>query len=231
VGSAQVIDALKSAAYELTALVLPGIVLVAIGHAFADTPLPASVPAWLIAGYVLGLVLQGIGAWTSRRRGLRRLVGATATRKISAAETRAKELVEKELGKDIADEHLLDTVLTRVHQYRQVYDKFLALADTARALALVGLIATVLVLIAYGSDLDTARAWLMLLGTIACWLALCERYHRFAPLALKALYGKYVALHGAPTTAAPSAASGHFSIFSVSGSLPSGTSHQTGHSS
>lgn len=212
------VDGLKSATYELIALLLPGIVLTALGHGIADTPAPPSLPAWLVAGYVLGLVLQGAAAWLSRRRVLRHLVGAVATTTSSPAEQRAKEIVEKDFGKTIADEHLLDAVLTRVHPNRQVYDKFLALAATARALALVAIVAFALIGVVHFDSVDSSRPWLMLGGAFVSWLALCERHRRFAPLALKALYGKFVTLHS--DTAQPKQPAGHFAVFSISSSAP-----------
>lgn len=223
----RMIDALKSAAYEITALLLPGAVLIAVGHWTAEVPLPDSTPAWFAASYVLGLVLQGASSWMGRRSGVRHLVGA-AVPPATPAETRAKEIIEKDLGKEIADDHLLDVVLTRTQPHRQVYDKFLALADTAKSLALVSLIAFGLLVLERHTELDTASTWLMLVGTALCWLSLCERHRRFAPIACKALYGKFVALYGNKTSGEPTDAQrgSYFNVVAVNGYTPRSTASQ-----
>lgn len=189
------IDGLKSATYEIGALLLPGVVLIAVSNAFAGTPQPDSTAVWLVVSYVVGLVLQGLAALAHCSRWLRWISGGVVSDP-TPAERRAREIVEKECGKEIAEQHLLDFVLTRVYPNRQVYDKFLALADTTRALALVAFIS--IGLVAYGrhAALDTRTPWLTIAGFAVAWLALQERHRRFSPLAYKALYGKFIALQG-----------------------------------
>jgi hypothetical protein len=195
-----IVEGLKYATYEITALLLPGVVLIAIGHEVASTPAPGSLATWLVASYTLGLVLQGVSSWASRRCCVRWLVGGVKP-VTTSAQTRAKEIVTKELGAQLADEHLLDVVLTRVQPYRAVYDKFLALADTVKALALVAVLSFALVVSQSYDEMEYSKPWLMLLGLALAWLALCERHRRFAPLAQKALYGKFVALFAATPSA------------------------------
>ena len=201
-----IIDGLKSATYEISALLLPGIVLVALAHVLVGAPDPGSIPVWIVAGYCVGLALQGIASWAVRTKVARWFVGGVNPGKapVTPAQKRAHEIVAKDLGDEIAKDHLLDVALTRVHPNRHVYDKFLALADTTRALALVAVIAVGLAIYGMRYELDTRTPWLIVAGAAVAWLGLIERHRKFSPLAYRALYGKFVALHGrAPTADAP----------------------------
>lgn len=200
-----IIDGLKSATYELSAILLPGVVLVAAAHSLAGAPDPGSPAAWVVWGYCLGLALQGIASRVARTAYVRCLVGGNpSSAPASPAQHRAQSMLAAELGRDVAEAHLLDVVLTRVHPNRHVYDKFLALADTTRALALVAVITAGLVIYDMRCALDTAEPWLMFGGIAVAWAGLVERHRKFAPVAYSALYGKFVALYGrAPTADAP----------------------------
>lgn len=187
------IDSVKSLAYELLALLLPGATLLVLGQYFAGTPVPPSAVPWIGAAYVLGLALQGGGAWLGRTRGARVLIGGYVDQ-VSSAEQRAKEIVTTDFGASIASEHLLDVAITRAQPHRQVYDKFLALTDTTRGLALVMVLAVGLACYGARDHLDEWRSWLPMIGLVAAWGGFCERYRRFAPVASKALYATYITL-------------------------------------
>lgn len=201
------IDGLKSATYEISAVILPGVVLLGVAHALVATPSPDSALAWVVAGYAVGLMLQGLASGAVKTRGVRWLIGGVnpVAAPATAAETRARKMVEEKLGTDIAKAHLVDVALTRVHPNRHVYDKFLALADTARALALVAVMGIALVLYGMRDVLDTRGPWFAISGLVVAWFGLCERHRKFAPLAYRALFGKFVALYGAQEQVAASA--------------------------
>ncbi len=203
-----IIDGLKSATYEISALLLPGVVLLGVAHALVGTPDPGSILVWLVGSYAIGLALQGIASRAVRTRGIRWILGGVdpAAAPPTPAKTLATTIVTNELGAEIARRHLLDVALTRVHPNRHVYDKFLALADTARALALVAVISVGLVLYGMRDDLGSRTPWLALAGLVVAWLGLCERHRKFAPLAVTALYGKFVTIHSASKHVAASAA-------------------------
>ena len=77
---------------------------------------------------------------------------------------------------------------------------------------LIAVVSAGLMIYARVDQLATGSAWLILAGLAIAWLGLCERHRRFAPLAGKALYSQFIALHGRGGSTAPPSPTGRSGI-------------------
>lgn len=185
----------KNYAYELLALVLPGAILVAAaGDAFDMQPLGNSI-GFLVAGYATGVALQGAASAVVHKLWKSAAQPDIAVEKLVAAE------LAGDLGAEAPMSCALDFCLSRLGADRTVYDKFIALRDTARGLAIAAPVSAGLFIWGHWSFLWTGsrltglvRLGLVLLAASLVSLATFSRYRRFAPLAKNAVFGQYLAL-------------------------------------
>lgn len=204
------IEAAKANTYELLATVLPGAALVTATARALGLPVPADAIVLLGYAYAVGLAVQGIGSaivvFATRRS--KRPAG------LSPSQAQALALVRKEMGDDFPQEALLDVCLTRIGTDRSVYDKFVALRDTSRGLAVVTLpvVASVLVqkwATVYGAGglAGVAKVGALLVGGGLVTFGFIERYRRFSPLAAQIVHGQFLAKQFAAKDGPPKAAS------------------------
>ncbi len=193
------IDSVKSTTYELLALVLPGAILLLAALSAVGVTLPGGTVVLLGASYAAGMALQGIGDFLFKRSPLKKLAEVPA--KWKETQVYALRLINRRLDHPIPDWAVLDVCLTRVEARRTVYDKFTALRDTARGLAVVTPILAGLLLRIYWSQLTVGSLWLviaklaaMLATTASVFMAFAQRYTRFHPLAQQVVYGQFIAL-------------------------------------
>jgi hypothetical protein len=191
------LDATKAFTYELLAVLLPGAaVLAVIGHEYALV-VPSETLAATAAAYVIGIVLQGVADYCLKRTWIAKRLGNDSAWKEAAAY--ALNVIRKTLA-EVPECAALDICLTRVGAGRVVYDKFIALRDTARGLALATLVASVSIIVGNWTAITAgsvgyavAKATGAIAVALAVFLALIQRYARFQPLALQAVYGQFLA--------------------------------------
>lgn len=192
------LDAAKATTYELLALLLPGGVVLSVLEHSTDVAIPFGTIGPIAAAYIFGTVLQAIADFLLKREWVKkRLHGETSTWK--TAHDYALGLIQRKLSAAPSDV-TLDVCLTSIGAHRVVYDKFVALRDTARGLAFATLIAAVLLIVEEWSTLTIGPWWsatARIGGAIAlasgAFLAFIQRYARFHPLALQAVYGQFIA--------------------------------------
>lgn len=192
------LDSAKATTYELLALLLPGgVVLLSVTSAFA-LAVPGDVLGYVAGAYVVGLALQGVGDFLFRRRPLSKVVSDPPS--WQPMQRYALGLIKKKLDDHVPEQAALDICLTHVEARRNVYDKFIALRDTVRGLAIATVPATVLFLYARWSTLTAGGAAIAVFrvaGVVVVGglllLAFVERYGRFHPLAPQVVYGQFIA--------------------------------------
>jgi len=191
------LDATKAFTYELLAVLLPGaVVLAALEHEYALV-VPGDALGGASAAYVIGIVLQGMADFGLKRAWIaKRLSNESAWKETSDY---ALRLIRRTLD-EVPERATLDICLTRVGAGRVVYDKFVALRDTARGLALATLVASVSIIVgdwpaitAGAAGYAFAKATGAIALALAVFLAFIQRYARFHPLALQEVYGQFLA--------------------------------------
>lgn len=192
------LDSAKATTYELLALLLPGgVVLGALEHA-TELAIPFGTIGAIAAAYIFGTVLQAIADFLLKRERIKkRLHGDPPV--WTTSHDYALGLIQRKLSAAPKDA-TLDVCLTHVGSRRTVYDKFVALRDTARGLAFATLITAALVIVAEWSTLASGPWWAAtariagsIVLAIGVFLAFIQRYSRFHPLALQAVYGQFIA--------------------------------------
>lgn len=192
------LDSAKATTYELLALLLPGGVVLAVLEHSTDVAIPFGTIGPIAAAYIFGTVLQAISDFLLKREWVKkRLHGEMPTWK--AAHDYALGLIQRKLSAAPPDV-TLDVCLTYIGARRMVYDKFVALRDTARGLAFATLIAAVLLIVEEWSALTigswwaaSARIGAAIILALGVFLSFIQRYTRFHPLALQAVYGQFIA--------------------------------------
>lgn len=180
-------EALKSSAYSLAAILLPGALLLElvrrIFHLMAVIPWDPPVP-YVVLAYVVGFVLQGAASWVFSWKRLDRILTdeEALTRKTNVIAS-AQSLLEKkyEVG-SVPESSVIDIALTRASVHREVYDKFTALRDMARSLVIVLAVSTLAflwraVMAPNGWERAAALAAAVAVAIGACGAA--DRYRRF----------------------------------------------------
>lgn len=198
------IDAAKNTLYELIAVLLPGLIVLAAGEVLVQGPSISTVSLaysnkviLVAAAYLVGLGLQGLSEWLCKRT-IDRFVDRTAAQHLASV---ALGVATARFGKTITDSDLIDVALSRIADKRQPYDKFLALRDAMRGLSLA---VPVLVACILFSTLAHRWAYAVLLSFVE--LGLIGRYVKFYPYAKQVAYGAFIAADGAlPVSPAPPA--------------------------
>jgi len=192
------LDAAKATTYELLALLLPGGVVLAGLEGCCDIDIPFGTMGAIAASHIFGTILQAIADYALKRDRIAKWVeGDKSVWKPS--QEYGHRLIQKRL-EAVPAAATLDVCLTRVGVRRSIYDKFITLRDTARGLAFASLITSVLVIIDKWPTLaggSTAYAIVKITAEIllafSLFLAFVQRYSRFHPLALQAVYGQFIA--------------------------------------
>jgi hypothetical protein len=192
------LDTAKATTYELLALLLPGGVILAVLEGTCGITIPFGTVGAVAAAYVFGTVLQAVADYILK-------LGKVASRiKIAKDDYQptadyALQVIQKRL-QAVPKQATLDICLTQVGARRTIYDKFIALRDTARGLAFATVIAAVLVIHDKWSVLSSgSTSWAVakiggaIVLAIALFLAFIQRYARFHPLAHQAVYGQFLA--------------------------------------
>jgi len=130
--------------YELLAVLLPGAVVLAVLVQEYALVVPGATLGAIAGAYVIGIVLQGVADFGLKREWIAKRLGNESAWKESAAY--ALGLIRRTL-EDVPERAALDICLTHVGAGRVVYDKFVALRDTARGLALATLVASVSIIV------------------------------------------------------------------------------------
>lgn len=192
------LETAKATTYELLALLLPGGVIVAVLEETCGMTIPFGTIGAIAAAYVFGTVLQAVGDFILKRK---RIAGWIERDKSEWQQTAdyALQVIQKRL-QAVPKGATLDICLTQVGARRVVYDKFIALRDTARGLAFATVITAVLVIEDNWATLSggtTSSAVSKVCGAIVLatvlFLAFLQRYSRFQPLAHQAVYGQFLA--------------------------------------
>lgn len=180
------IESFKLGVYDLLAVLLPGAAVVegvAIALDLGDALAKQS--GFLVAGaiFVVGLFLQAIAA------SYRPLVAHPS---VEEMRDRVKKVIDGKLrGLDLPRSELLNYCLSTIESRRAVHDKFVALRDMTRGLAVAA--AVVCVALLFGRPLPLAgRAYAVVVSAAVVWL-LWTRYRTFAPLAELAVYSQFLA--------------------------------------
>ncbi|HEU4735002.1 MAG TPA: hypothetical protein VFT22_44220 [Kofleriaceae bacterium] len=199
------LDSLKAATYELTALLLPGAAALFSALSILGTTPPGGVIGVIGGSYALGLALQGIAAFVFGSTPFRYVISESAN--LSTTRSYALGLAKKKLGEGVPDAAMFDICLTTIHTHRYIYDKFVALRDTVRALAIALIFVSGCVI--YGSwDTLTAGSWLCvtaklggaILISVVVLGGFIERHARFHSLAQQVVYGQFIAVQMAVMT-------------------------------
>lgn len=196
------LDGLKTATYEVLAVLLPGVVLAHLGLAFFAVPIPDNGVGMLVASYIIGLAVQGLASWMVSIQWLKKRLSAEASPDATprsptpslTPEAYAAAIVRRKLDDAVPDGAIFDICLTRIGAGRQVYDKFIALRDAARGLAAASVVAAILVAIHKGGAfLDSARPTAAVVALLVGMVLFLERYRRFAALGAQVVYGQFIA--------------------------------------
>lgn len=192
------LDTAKATTYELLALLLPGGVILAVLGGTCGITIPFGTVGAIAAAYVFGTVLQGVADYVLKRE---KIAGWIKSDKADSQTTAdyALQVIQKQL-QAVPKEATLDICLTQVGARRTIYDKFIALRDTARGLAFATVIVAVLVIRDQWSVLSSgstgcavAKVGGAVVLAIALFLAFIQRYARFHPLAHQVVYGQFLA--------------------------------------
>lgn len=192
------IETLKLTLYEILALLLPGAILVEAARAgpqpllTINTTGSTGIIYFVVLSYAGGLAVQGITNLVFRRLPNLFRTGHLSTnpprrKQPLEAQAEARRVVEKLFGPKVDDELLEGYCLSSLGKSQAVYDRFLALRDTARALFLVFPLAWLL--FAYGAHWPSASKSIGLLFGLIGFL---ERYHRFDRAAEEALFTQFL---------------------------------------
>jgi hypothetical protein len=192
------IETAKATTYELLALLLPGGVILAVLERTHGATIPSGTIGSIAAAYAFGTVLQAIGDFILKRK---KIAGWLERDKSDwrLTEAYALGMVAKRLPA-VPKGAMLDICLTQLGARRTIYDKFIALRDTARGLAFATVVTAVLVIVDEWDMLTTGATWCVIVkigGAIALgtmlFLAFLQRYARFHPLAHQVVYGQFLA--------------------------------------
>jgi hypothetical protein len=193
------LDAAKATTYELLALLLPGAVVLAVLECTCGVTMPFGTVGAIAAAYVFGTVLQAVADFVLK---LEKVASWIKIDKDDYKPTKAYALqvIQKRL-QAAPEAATLDICLTQVGARRTIYDKFIALRDTARGLAFATPIAAVLVIcdewpVLWGgwTACSIAKVAGAVLLSIVLFLAFIQRYARFHPLAHQAVFGQFLAI-------------------------------------
>lgn len=193
------LEAAKATTYELLALLLPGAVILATIERTCEVEMPFGTIGAIAAAYIFGTALQAIADFVLKRERIAKLIeGDKSTWKTSA--DYALQLIQKKL-QAAPKEATLDVCLTQVGPHRNIYDKFIALRDTARGLAFATVFAATIVIVrkwdvlaSGSSNCAFAKVAGAVVLAVILFLAFIQRYARFQPLAHQAVYGQFIAL-------------------------------------
>jgi hypothetical protein len=198
-------DALKTTTYGVTAVLLPGATVLELLRRI--TPLNSLVVGavgYVAAAYVCGSAVQGVA---SVLFGLPLLRRAGAGVQTQSAEEHARRILELRLGEKIDRDRVLDLCLSAVETRRDVYDKFIALRDMSRGLALAAVIAAAVIAILHHGDLLSVRYGLALAISLLAVTGFVDRYRRFAPLGRQVIYAQFIVAQTRLTPPSPRTAS------------------------
>jgi hypothetical protein len=200
----QLLEGLKTSMYEVLAILLPGVALAHLGSTFFAISIPGQIVGMLVAAYIVGTAVQGLASWVVNASHLRRVLRHDAD---MVLHDYAATMIRKKLDDGVPDGAIFDICLTSIGVGRQVYDKFVALRDAARGLAVAAVLAAVLVVIHHRRDLFDSKEPLV---TVAVFLAAAvlffQRFKRFASLGDQVVFGQFIAgqLHaGQPPSVQP----------------------------
>jgi len=184
-------EALKTTTYGVTAILLPGAAVLELLK--WTTPL-YSVTIGFVAytgtAFICGAAVQGVASVLFSMPVLRKL---TEPKGGHDGERHAQRILEEKLGEKIELARVLDLCLSAVDAKRDIYDKFVALRDMSRGLALTSLLAAAVLVIRHHSDLGSARYGLSLTFSVLGAVGFVERYRRFSPLGRQAVYAQFIA--------------------------------------
>lgn len=199
------LELLKCYAYELVALVLPGAMLVAAANDTTGFQPIGGAVGLVVAAYAIGVAVQGASSLIVHKFWKNSADPNAEVVALALAEA------ETDLGRAVPESALLDFCLSRVGADRNVYDKFTALRDTARALGSSAPVAAALATYGHWAGIWTgstlaglARISSVVIGTLLFSFACFSRYQRFSPLAKNAMFGQYLALRAVEKRAAVS---------------------------
>jgi hypothetical protein len=186
----QFLDAFKLTLYEILAVFLPGVILVEAGRRahllVLDSNTASGVIAFLILSYAAGLAAQGIANLVFHR--IPKLIGIKQA-PASEAKQQARVSIKNLLGAEVTDDELLVGIcLAKIGTERSIYDRFLALRDTARILVLVLPLAWCVV--AFGGSF---RLGAKIAALALAMAGLLDRYFRFDQAACDALFSQFLA--------------------------------------
>jgi hypothetical protein len=199
-----ILESLRASAYNLAALLLPGALLLEIvQRAFAlGALIPWSQPVpYAVAAYATGFVLQGVSCRLFARPVLRKAVAlADLTRERDEAVAAARALVLRRYEvEDVPAASVVDIALTRAADKREVYDKFVAMRDMARALTVVFTVMFIAAAVRlagawHAKDPRLVRECAVAVAAAALGLyGAFDRLQRFQVAAEKAIVGVFIA--------------------------------------
>ncbi len=204
-GLKSLLDAGKTTTYELLAVLLPGAIVLSSAATLIPIPIVGGTVGELASAYILGTAVQGLASFIFGWEVFKRVLEKQPPN-WQAAHDYALKLIRLKLDKDFPEAATLDVCLTKVGERRQVYEKFVALRDMSRGLAVatVPLSAFLIrhnwnALIEGGSAIGGLKVFGAIIATIVSILAFVERYGRFNPLAQQAIYGQFIAMQLQPT--------------------------------
>lgn len=193
------LDGAKATTYEVLAVLLPGAVaLFGLERAGVTFWVGGTIQN-LGAAYVVGTIVQAIASAVTRIPCVRHHL-ATDSPIVRSAQDVAVRLIQRRLEQELPVGVDFDVCLSRVESTRHVYDKFIALRDTARGLVVASVLGGSVVIGSRWKDLVggaplavVGRLVALLAGTLILLGVLTSRYSRFASLARQAVYGQCIA--------------------------------------
>jgi len=192
------LETAKATTYELLALLLPGAIILAALERTCGILIPFDTIGTITTAYIFGMVLQAIADFVLKRKRIAKWIQSEKPTWKPSADY-ALRLIQKKLEAAPA-EATLDVCLTQVGARRSIYDKFIALRDTARGLAFATVVTAALVIVDEWDAITSgsrpyavAKVAAAILFAIVMFLAFIQRYARFYPLANQAVYGQFLA--------------------------------------
>jgi hypothetical protein len=193
------LETLERQTYELFAVFLPGATLLMIVAALrlrlwhdVGVPKPSDSLLFVVAALVMGRIVHGVANLAFVRGGLARLLQsrqdeqreeALEVQVISQLQTRGIFVVDSETAVGICLSHL--------ESRRAAYDKFIALTDMAREMAVALLIGTIAISVGSGRS-DYPGAGLLIGGGLVGCIAFGQLYTVFQPLPRRIVYTQYL---------------------------------------
>jgi hypothetical protein len=172
------LEASKLAAYELFGILLPGIIVAAPVWPKLASALhvdQASAVGLFVTSIVAGHAIQGVA--NALFRPIERIRSRSA---LAAAFPLCQARVDKLFGERVPPEVVLDYCISAIGASRAAYDKFVALRDAARALAIALPVGLGLIALVGRPGWTSGTWWGAVGGVLVAAAALVERWARFA---------------------------------------------------